>query len=213
MMPRFNHNLTLTLFLAIVFSLSLAGRIAWIASSQLDIAHQALGLGDTRHAIMAFERSIHAYIPYLPSREEAKKEMHETLRLTESEGNLVLSLEGWRRLRAALISSRSIFGQPDRELLDVANSQIARLASLTDKQGKMTPADIQQEATELLHKYPKDVSAFWGVMQFVFLSLWVALTCYLIWIWPERAMNQRVSLISGSIAAWLCWLAALYLAG
>lgn len=200
-------------FLAVVLAVAFCFRVASIAGDQLEIAGQAMEKGDTRRAMLAYERSLHAWLPFLPACEQALKGMWELNKSLEKRGNRVAALEGWRRLRAALMSTRSIFGQPHEAVLQQANRHIARLAAATDTQGMMSRQAIEQEATQLLAENPKDISPFWGVMQFLLLLLWIGSTTWLIWNWAGFAVRQRMLAGGVSALSLMGWLGALYLAG
>ncbi|RMH51784.1 MAG: hypothetical protein D6682_03450 [Zetaproteobacteria bacterium] len=198
------------LLLLTLFFVSSAARIAWIAHQQNRLAHDALLRHDTRRAIIHFERSIHAWLPFLSN--PACTELPRLLHRIERE-RPELALEGWRRLRGAIKSTRNIFGQPNRTLLAEANRHIARLAARTDKEHRMTPQAIERELTGLLAREPRDVNRFWGVVQFLLLLAWVGLGCRLIWLWPRQALHRRMRLLAAAVGCWIGWLGALYLAG
>jgi len=205
--------LRMAAFLVAVMIAAFCFRVAWIAGEQLEIAGQAIEKGDTRRAMLAYERSLHAWLPLLPSYKQALTGMQELNNSLEAKGNMIAALEGWRRLRGALMSTRSIFGQPHESELVEANRHIARLAAETDTQGMMSREAIEKEATRLLADNPKDVSSFWGVMQFLLLLLWIGGTSWLIWHWEEYDLRRRVAAMGLSLGAFLGWLGALYLAG
>lgn len=201
------------LWLGAALVLSLCLRLEWIASSQLELARQAEQTQQPQQAIIHYERAIHAYLPWLSSREAALHDMQNLVRTLEAEENAELALQGWRRLRGAILSTRSIFGQPDKDVLLEADRNIARLAAATDAQGMMSKSDIEKEASVLLAKNPQDISAFWGVAQFILLLAWVAAACGLIWHWAPMSWRRRSLWAGGAAISWLGWLAVLYLAG
>jgi len=205
--------LKLLLILSAIFVISSSLRMAWITQHQLELAHQSLHVDKQKRALVHYERAIHPYLPLLPAREQAMREMKGLCQQQEKAGNLNLALEGWRRLRGALLSSRSIFGQPNRSVLSEANRHIARLAAQTDVQAMMSKKEIQTEATRFLSRQLKDINGFWGVMQVTFLLLWVGLTCWLIWNWTRWETYPRGVLAIASLGSWLAWLESLYLAG
>ena len=198
------------LLLLLLFTLSAIVRVGWIAHQQHSFARQALAQHHPHRAIIHFARSIRAWLPLVPN--PSRQEMADLLRAIEQQ-QPKLALEGWRRLRGALLATRNLFGQPNRDLLIEANRHIAHLAAITDEQHKMTPEAIARELSRLLAEYPKDVNRFWGVMQFLLLLAWVGLGCRLIWCWPERTARGRLLLFTAAFASWLGWLGALYLAG
>jgi len=197
----------------LVFTLSFVGRMAWISHEQLALAHQAMQSGDLRRVLIHEERAIHPYLPLLPDRATAMREMQDLCRRLEQRGEKVLALEGWRRLRGALLAGRSMFGQPDRNVLELANREIARLASETDTQGKMDKARIRAEAAKLLRESPRDIHPFWGLMQFVMLMCWILATGRTIWCWADWPKVRRVAMMGVSSALFAGWLISLYLAG
>lgn len=206
--------ITKTVVVVIIATLSLSAvRAASVSYGQLEEARISLKQGDHKRAVLGYERCIQAYLPLLPSREQAIAEMQSMLRSLEKQQKPELALEGWRRLRAALLFSRSIFGQPDSLTLHEANLDIARLAAATDIQGKMSKEAIEQESMQLLAKHPKDISGFWGIMQFLFLLVWIGSTSYLVWNWQTQFIKQRIQFMAVSATAWLCWLGSLYMAG
>jgi len=206
-------SLKLLLILSAIFVASSSLRIAWITQHQLDIAHQSIDAGKHKRALIHYERAISAYLPFLPARKQALGEMKALCQQQRKEGHLDLALEGWRRLRGALLSSRSMFGQPNHSLLRDVNGEIARLAAITDTQGMMPGKDIQAEDRRLLDQHPKDINRFWGGMQFVFLMLWIGSTCWLIWRWTIWTVARRWRLAGVCAGSWFAWLVSLYLAG
>ncbi|MDX8396420.1 MAG: hypothetical protein R8K22_08410 [Mariprofundaceae bacterium] len=214
MIQSLHPTVRMCLLLFAVSLFALAIRVTWIASEQLSLAEQALEADKNRTAIIAYERSIHAYLPLLPIRSDAISGIIALNQKVESDKDPILALEGWRRLRGALLSSRStIFGQPNADILSEANLNIARLAAATDTQGRMTKEEIEKEALQLLTENPKDVSGFWGVMQFIFLMSWIGFTCRLIWIWADMTTPTRFKFITASSGSWLAWLGSLWMAG
>lgn len=203
-----------TIIILIIATLSLSAiKTISISYGQLEEARTSLKEGKHKQAILGYERCIQAYLPLLQPRKQAIEEMQSFLDSLEQHQNAELALEGWRRLRASILFSRSIFGQPNADLLQGANHNIARLAATTDTQGRMSEEAIEKELISLLNDNPKDVSGFWGVMQFLFLLSWIGLTCQLIWKWAESTKSIRVRMICGSFGSWLTWLGSLYLAG
>ena len=214
-MQRAKNNpfLCLFLFLAILFFIAWTVRIGWVSGEQLELARQHQEQGNTYRAMLGYERALHAYIPWLSSREEAANQLRSLLETLEANDNGKQALEGWRRLRGAVLSTRSMFGQPDRQWLEEANRNISRLAASTDKQGKMSRQEIEKEATRLLAESPSDVHAGWGVAQFLLLLLWIGSSIALIWNWQYWRMARRWQCAAISLSAWLSWLTALYMAG
>jgi len=200
------------LMLAAVFCISWTARIAWTTHAQLDEARAYARQGDTGHALIACERAMHAWLPW-PGMQPAAAEMLALIHAAEAKGKKRLALNGWRRLRGALLSTRGLFGQPDPALLQKTNVRIARLSAETDAQSMMSGAAIQAEDTHLLATRPKDISGFRGLMQFCFLILWISATCMLIWRWPDWTAHRRRLMAVASIGGWLAWLGSLYLAG
>ncbi len=205
--------LFLVLFLGVLFIVAFMTRVAWVAGEQLELARHYQAQAETYRAIISYERAIHAYVPWLSSRAEAANQLRFLLDELEAGDNEKQALEGWRRLRGAVLSTRSMFGQPDRQWLEEANRNIARLAAVTDEQGKMSRQEIEKEASRLLAESPRDVHAGWGVAQFLFLLLWILSSMALIWNWMHWRVARRWRCAAISLSAWLSWLAALYLAG
>ena len=199
--------------LTLVFVLSFTVRLAWISHAQLELAHKAEQAGHWRRALIHDERAIHPYLPLLPARKQAMREMQTLCRQLEADGNKDLALEGWRRLRGALLAARSMFGQPDQDVLKTANREIARLAAETDTQGMMAKTEIRREAQRLLQQSPKDIHPFWGLMQFLMLILWIVLVGRTIWQWSAWAWPRRMAMVGAGGMAFLGWLVSLYLAG
>ncbi len=209
---RMHPAVRVMLLLATVFCVSLTARIAWIAHTQLDEARTYARQGDTGRALIACERAMHAWLPW-PGMRPAAAEMLVLIHAAEAEGNKRLALNGWRRLRGALLSARSLFWQPDPALLQKAHARIARLSAETDAQSMMSGAAIQAEDARLLTTRPKDISGFWGLMQFCLLILWTGATCMLIWRWPDWTQRRRWLVAGVSLSGWLIWLGSLYMAG
>jgi len=205
-------HLWLAVLLAGAFFIAFVLRIAWVAGDQLELAHRYQQNGDTGRAVISYERAIHAYLPMLPARRQALHDMQALLASLEKRDK-ALALEGWRRLRSAILYARSIVGQPDRNVLKLANRHIARLAAGTDKQGKMTRQEIEKEAVRLLAGAPKDIRAGWGVTQFLALLTWVISATLLIWFWQDWLPARRWQCAGFGVTAWLFWLFALYMAG
>ena len=203
----------LALILAVLFFSSFTVRMIWTANEQLDLARHHQQQDDTYRAMLGYERAIHTYVPWLSSRVEAMSELQSLLEALERDNKGKQALEGWRRLRGAVLSTRSMFGQPDREWLEEANRNIARLAASTDEQRKMPRQEIEKEASRLLAESPRDVHAGWGVAQFLFLLLWILSSMALIWNWQHWRATRRWQCATISLSAWLSWLAALYMAG
>ncbi len=199
--------------LMLVFFISFTARIAWIAHSQLDQARTYARQGNTGRALIAFERAIHARLPWPGDHRTAITEMLAAIRAAEAKGKQHLALNGWRRLRGALLSTRNLFGQPEPALLRKANTRIARLSAETDAQSMMSGAAIQVEDARLLTTHPRDIPAFRGLMQFCFLILWIGATGMLIWHWSEWMPDRRWSVAGVSLGGWLAWLGSLYMAG
>jgi len=212
MIAEWRVFLQVVAFLAVVLAVAFCFRVAWIAGGQLELAEQAIEKGDTRRAMLAYERTLHAWLPLLPAYEQALTGMRKLNGSLEEQGKQQAALEGWRRLRAALMSTRSIFDQPHKSELLETNRHIARLAAATDTQGLMSRAAIEKEAMWLLAENPKDVSPFWGVMQFLLLLLWVGGGMHLIWHWADSNVYRRILVGGVSGLSWLGWLGALYLA-
>lgn len=210
---RRKGEVRILLLLLGVFVFSYCMRLVWISHQQLALAHRALEQGNLARALVYQERAIHPYVPFSPPRQQALREMEELCRTLEVKGQKQLALEGWRRMRGAILSTRGIFGQPDKDRLLEANRHIARLAGVTDKQGMMAQAEIEKEVAELLAKHPRDPNAFWGMTQFILLLGWIALVSLLIWFWADLDWRRRAVWAGGGALAWLGWLAALYLAG
>jgi len=198
--------------LAGTFFLAFVVRIAWVVGEQLELAHQYARQGDPGRAIISYERAIHAYLPLLPSRQAALRDMQALLDSLEA-SDKALALEGWRRLRSAILYARSMFGQPDRDVLERANRKIAALAAALDRQKRMTPDAIESEAMALLHTHPHDVHAGWGAAQFMALLTWVISSGALIWFWQGWPAVRRWQCAGLGLSAWLFWLLALYMAG
>lgn len=206
-------NLLLLVTVVVTVLLLSSFKVISVSYSQLDIARSSAAKGEFRRAVLAYERSIQAYLPLFSSHELASSELQELLQSLEQRNNQELALEGWQRLRAALFFSRSMFGQPDVDLLQEANQNIARLTAATDSQGIMTKEAIEQDALQLLGQHPRDIAGFWGVSQFMFLMLWIGLTSLLIWEWRGVQAGKRTGLLSASAVSWLGWLSSLYMAG
>lgn len=205
--------LGLTAILFAVAIVSSVVRIGWVSHEQLELAQHELKRQHYERAIICYQRSIQAYLPWLPYREQSIKEMTSLLPSLEQQGNRQLALEGWRRLRGALLSTRSIFGQPDKELLTRVNRDIARLAAATDTQNLMSRETIEKESLQLLEQHPKDINNFWGFMNLIALLLWVGTTGWLIWFWQGLTIRHRTYLAGSSVGFWLLWLASLHFAG
>ena len=203
----------LAMFLVAAFTLTLCLRLAWIVSEQQTQAQSQAEQGNMEQALKHYERAIHAYIPFWPPRSQVIEKMRSHLFTLESNKEKKLALKGWRRMRGAILSTRSMFGQPDRQWLEEANRNIARLAAATDEQGKMPRLEIEREASRLLAESPRDVHAGWGVAQFLFLMLWIVSSMALIWNWQCWRAARRWQCAAISLSAWLSWLAALYMAG
>jgi len=203
----------LALFLVAAFTFTLCLRLAWIVSEQQTQAQKQAEQGNMEQALKHYERAIHAYIPFWPPRSQAIEEMRSHIFTLESNEEEELALKGWRRMRGAILSTRNLFGQPDRQWLLEANRNIARLAASTDEQGKMPRLEIEREASRLLAELPRDVHAGWGVAQFLFLLLWILSSMALIWNWQHWRATRRWQCATISLSAWLSWLAALYMAG
>ena len=138
-------------------------------------------------------------------------EMRNQLLSLEDAGRYQLALKGWRRMRAALVSTRGIWGQPDARALHTANLHIAHLAAETDRQGFMSSAEIRTEALQLLESHPKDINRFWGLVQFLLLIGWIG--AGVMYLWASAEDNRRRWLAPVALMSFSGWLAALYLAG
>ena len=57
--------LLLALILAVLFFTSFTVRMVWTANEQLDLARYHQHQGDIYRAMLGYERSIHAYVPWL----------------------------------------------------------------------------------------------------------------------------------------------------
>ncbi len=196
------------LVLLVLFFVSLLARTGWIAHSQLEDARLSLKQGRPERALVHFERAVHAYLPLSGPANAAITGMRRLcLRLEKREPRL--ALEGWRRMRGALLASRHFLGQPHTRLLREADAHIAYLAASTDTQGFLSRAAIMEEGRRLLAAHPRDPSRMWVLLQFLFLALWIGASCRLIWLWPRR----RLLLAAVAAGGWMAWLASLTLAG
>lgn len=197
--------------LAGLMLLSFSLRQVYIVHAEHAAAQAALAAKRTDDAMRHYANALHAWLPLLPERGRVLVEMQEKLLFLEKAGELDAALKGWRRLRAALVSTRGIWGQPDADMLRKANRNIARLAAATDAQGFMSAQDIEREALQLLESHPRDVDRFWGSMQFLLLLAWIgAVTAFL---WLPHAHPRRRWLLLLAPACFGGWLTALYLAG
>ena len=203
----------LAIFLVAAFTLTLCLRLVWIVSEQQTQAFKQIEQGNMEQALKHYERAIHAYLPFWPPHSQVIEEMQSHILALESKGEKKLALKGWRRMRGAILSTRNLFGQPDREWLEEANQNIARLTAVTDEQGKMARQEIEKEAARLLAESPQDVHAGWGVAQFLFLLLWIGSSVALIWNWQHWRAARRWQCAAISLSAWLSWLTSLYMAG
>jgi len=196
-----------------ILFLSFGLRMIWISYNQLQIAHTQLAEHKEKLAIISYERAIHPFFPFSPYRQQAIEQMQRLNHSLEQSSRKNLALEGWRRLRGAILSSRHLFGQPDKDLLLVSNANIARLASLTDTQTRMRKEFIQVEASGLLANHPKDINRIWGVLQFLLLLSWIFTTSRTIWLWQMIEFRTKVKWVAISVGSWLGWLISLYMAG
>jgi len=204
--------LELLLILTMTLLIAWGIRVSWIANSQFELAQTLQQQGQVQRAMMAYERSLHAYLPLLNARENTIA--HFTVLLTDLERSdqPSLALEGWRRLRGALLSTRHILGQPDSQTLELVNQNISRLAIiLAEKENKMIALKDQSE--ELLKHSPKEISAFWGILQALLLIAWLIVTSRTIWTWSTNSLHNRALQMTFSLLLLIGWLGCLYLAG
>ncbi|MDX8378188.1 MAG: hypothetical protein R8L53_09225 [Mariprofundales bacterium] len=209
MNKELQEYLRLIALLSVIFFISLIIRINWIAAEQYGFAQQYLQQKQIVNALKAYERSARAWLPFSSMQTQAANDMMHLNNMLEQTGHKEIALQGWRRLRGALLSTRSMFGQPNAELLPIINANIARLAASTDKQGMMSAAAIEKELAQLLSAPLKDVSPFWGLVQFVALIAWIIGILWLIWHWSAWSIKQRSLVMTASWSCFALWLLAL----
>jgi len=197
--------------LAVLMLLSFMLHLAWTVHTEHAAAKAAVLANKPDRAMIHYANALHAWLPGLPERQRVLDEMRDQLLFLEDAGGYQLALRGWRRMRAALVSTRGIWGQPDAGALHTANLHIARLAAGSDRQGFMSSAEIQTEALQLLESHPKDVSRFWGLVQFLLLLGWIGAGAMYLWMPAEG--NRRQWFVPVALMSFSGWLAALYLAG
>ncbi len=197
------------LFLFIVVSFAI--RLADVVSTQHAAAQAAVAVKHWDRAMIHYANALHAWLPVLPERQRVLQEMRLQLFRLEKAGMADLALKGWRRMRAALVSTRGIWGQPDAEALHTANRHIARLAGETDRQGFMSSPEIRTEALQLLESHPGDINRFWGLVQFLLLFGWIGAGVMYLWL-PSEDGRRRWFILAAPMS-FSGWLVALYLAG
>jgi len=197
-----------SVFLIMVASFAL--RQGQIVSEEHAAAGAAIAAKHVDKAMIHYANALHAWLPWWPERQRTLREMQDQLSLLEKDGASETALKGWRRMRAAIVATRGIWGQPDVAALHEANRRIARLAADSDTQGLMSSQEIKAEALQLLESHPRDINRFWGFMQFLLLLGWTGAVAAFLWL-PHADSRRRLLLL----AAPICfggWLLALYLA-
>jgi len=195
----------------VLMIVSFSLRQAYIVYTEHAAARAAIAAKHADKAMIHYANALHAWLPWLPERHRTLQEMRDQLLLIEKKGESEIALKGWRRMRAAIIAVRGIWGQPDAAALYAVNHHIARLAAMTDRQGLMSAKDIEVESLQLLESSPRDINRFWGLMQFLFLLSWTGAVAVFLWL-PQEDSRRRWFLLAAPLCFGI-WLAALYLAG
>ncbi|PIQ97733.1 MAG: hypothetical protein COV67_02505 [Nitrospinae bacterium CG11_big_fil_rev_8_21_14_0_20_56_8] len=191
-------------------------KVYFNATSELAIAGTYSAKGDLDNAVLHYGRSLHWYLPGLPSRNKAAEGMWNVAQQFEDKEKLEEALSVYRQLRGSIYSVRSLY-TPDVSWIERCNEKIARLMALLPPSSEMERSkSFDQRKSDALNLLSRSVPphTFWSLVAVGGFIGWV--TCALGWIvrgfTPSGEFSVRRALPwgGGFMACYGLWILGLY---
>lgn len=170
-----------------------------------DMGMDMLEKGDNKNAIMFFDRTINAHIPFSPLENNARSELLKLASGYEKNKDYEFALLCYESVRTSRYLARHIW-VPDNDELPFLNDRIADIkATLLVRDGmfKDHRKAFDQQMTILSSDYAP--STFWSII--VVITFWAYLGLIVLWIFRRKKVYLTFGILS-----FMLWIVALYLA-
>ncbi len=155
--------------------LVLSVKVLVSSRAELAEADRAASAGELEIAVTHYRRAARWYLPIQPYADRALERLMEIGAEAERDGDRALALAGYRSVRAALMSSRSLW-IPDAERLHVADERIAALMASGDVpalDAHLSEAARAEAYLEMLET-DRDPVTGWALLALLGFLLWGA---------------------------------------
>lgn len=183
----------------LVMILVLSVKVLVSSRAELADADRASSAGELETAVTHYRRAARWYLPIQPYADRALERLMEIGAQAETDDDSALALASYRSVRAALMSSRSLW-IPDRDMLHRADEHIASLMARSDVPA--LDAHLSEEARAETYlamlETDRDPAAGWALLALLGFALWI-LGAYGVF---TRALDQDDRFIDGELRRW-----------
>jgi len=160
--------------IVLVMILVLSVKVLVSSRAELADADRASSAGELETAITHYRRAARWYLPIQPYADRALDRLMEIGAAAETDEDPVLALASYRSVRAALMSSRSLW-IPDSDRLHQADERIAELMARSEVPA--VDAHLSEEARAdtylAMLETDRDPAAGWALLALLGFGLWI----------------------------------------